>query len=169
MTKKAEDKRPTAPKEFRQHVAARIWVCWHSPSESKRKIIRGMLSSAYLCGFWPREVCHTIDVCLDKPLGFFDIEETEEWLDMLIRTGNPEGFLKKRTNRRKKVKDGEFQLNHHCFEFQKVIESFAGDTCVTVPWRRASWDLDSRSISVDDSLLELTMEDILAKDWIPEF
>lgn len=166
---KAENKRPTAPKEFRQAVAARIWACWHSPSESKRKIIRGMLSSAYLCGFWPREVCNTIYVCLDKPLGFFDVEETEEWLDRLIRTGKPEGFLKKRTNRRKKVKDGEFELNHNCFEFQKVIKSFAGDTCVTVPWRRASWDLNRRSISVEDSLLELAVEDILAKDWTPEF
>lgn len=166
---KAEDKRPTAPKEFRQAVAARIWAYWHSPSESNRKIIRGMLSSAYLFGFWPVEVCRTVDVCLDKPLGFFDIEETEEWLDMLIRTGNPEGFFKKRTTRRKKVKDGEDNLHYKRFGFRKVVESFVGDTCETVPWRRASWDLDRRSISAEDSLMELTVEDILAKDWTPEF
>jgi len=127
-----------------------------------------MLSSAYLCGFWPWMVCHTVEVCLDKPLGFFDIKETEEWLDRLIRAGDPEGFLK-RTTRRKKAKDGEFQLNHKCFGFRKVLESFAGDTCETVPWRRVSWDLGRRSISVEDSLLEFTVEDILAKDWTPEF
>jgi|GEM_PF-7067654 len=168
MTKKAEDKRPTAPKEFRQTVAQGIWACWHSPKESTRQRLIGMLSSAYLCGFWPWMVCHTVEVCLDKPLGFFDIKETEEWLDRLIRAGDPEGFLK-RTTRRKKAKDGEFQLNHKCFGFRKVLESFAGDTCETVPWRRVSWDLGRRSISVEDSLLEFTVEDILAKDWTPEF
>lgn len=173
MVKQRQDepKKANAPKAFRQEVANGVFRHWKNPSESSRCTLRGLLKGAYICGFWPITMCDTIDVCMEKDLGFFDVDETLKWLEGLEKTAarGAGDFCRKTVSRRKKSKDDRFQIDHKCFGFRKVLQSFEGEKCVTVPWRRLTWSLDRKSISADDKKLELTPDDILAEDWSPVF